>query len=508
MDETPIRRAACFHPDEVSIRVSSVQILWPMCAPFGLWPSCPASSNHNPAGYYCFDNLLWAAILRFVRRVVLMQSLGVTLVSGWLHSVVFAAEAGHETASSPVILIAPLDGNKAQVSCWSPSVSQALTEMFVESLAKAGGKFQISASPEPQPQPAKPQPGEPGSRPGGKSAADVSNDSPKTDSAAAPGSDFTLYGNVTEFGAQTNTSRVGDFVASNPFAAFGAKLVTAHVVIDWRLVDADTKMVVTRGVAAGTAHGSEFDVANLTPANDGNLPDAASPPKTAASATPVPNSKPAATVKPGSSTKNGSSNLALANNIFSGLGKALDTSAAGAGNGNNGNHNGTAGNSGAPTNALTKTPPKTSGESAPRETTPTVIGYDNSQFMASALGKATAQAVNSAVQQLTAFNLPESARQAKMRTATDALKHTPGKVLAVAGKDTIIISLGSNQSFKEGDQLNLYQTVDVKDDKGNVVYTDEKLVGELTIVSVQADRSRASYAGDLTVQQGWVVKAK
>ena len=75
-------------------------------------------------------------------------------------------------------------------------------------------------------------------------------------------------------------------------------------------------------------------------------------------------------------------------------------------------------------------------------------------------------------------------------------------MLAVASKDTIIISLGSKQGFKEGDKLDLFQTNDVKDDKGNVVFTDEKLVGELTIVSVQEDRSRASYAGTVEVQTG------
>ncbi len=48
----------------------------------------------------------------------------------------------------------------------------------------------------------------------------------------------------------------------------------------------------------------------------------------------------------------------------------------------------------------------------------------------------------------------------------------------------------------------------MKDDKGNVVFTDEKLVGEVTIASVQEDRSRASYTGDAPVQQGWTVKAK
>ena len=49
---------------------------------------------------------------------------------------------------------------------------------------------------------------------------------------------------------------------------------------------------------------------------------------------------------------------------------------------------------------------------------------------------------------------------------------------------------------------------DVKDDKGNVVFTDEKLVGEITLSEVQEERSRGSYSGDAQVQQGWTVKAK
>lgn len=48
----------------------------------------------------------------------------------------------------------------------------------------------------------------------------------------------------------------------------------------------------------------------------------------------------------------------------------------------------------------------------------------------------------------------------------------------------------------------------MKDDKGNVVFTDEKLVGEVTLSGVKEDRSRATYAGDVMLQQGWTVKAK
>ena len=143
------------------------------------------------------------------------------------------------------------------------------------------------------------------------------------------------------------------------------------------------------------------------------------------------------------------------------------------------------------------------------------ISFNNSEFMDSALGKATVKAMSNIVADVQAFTLPESGRvkqkaalAAKAGAANDALKHTPGKVLAVAGKDTIIVSLGTKLGFKNGDKLNLYQTNEVKDEKGIVVFTDEKLVGEINITSAQEDKSRCSYAGDLTVLQGWSVKAK
>ena len=147
------------------------------------------------------------------------------------------------------------------------------------------------------------------------------------------------------------------------------------------------------------------------------------------------------------------------------------------------------------------------------------IGFDNSEFMDSALGKATVKAMSNIVSEVQMISLPTSGRgkqksaiAAKSSAATQAIsqamKSTPGKVLAVASKDAIIISLGTRLGFKDGDKLNLYSTVDTKDDKGNVVFTDEKLVGELTISAAQEDRSRATYSGDLTVEQGWTVKAK
>lgn len=143
------------------------------------------------------------------------------------------------------------------------------------------------------------------------------------------------------------------------------------------------------------------------------------------------------------------------------------------------------------------------------------ISMGNHEFMDSALGHATQKTLAQIISDVQTTTLPVSGRAkqkagqaAQADAATEALRHTPGKILAVASKDTIIVSLGSKLGFKEGDKLNLYQTNDVKDDKGNVVFTDEKLVGEITLSSVQEDRSRATYNGDAPVQQGWTVKAK
>jgi hypothetical protein len=121
--------------------------------------------------------------------------------------------------------------------------------------------------------------------------------------------------------------------------------------------------------------------------------------------------------------------------------------------------------------------------------------------------------------EMSGVTVPESARSKKKAAqagqqssaaaaAADALKNTPGKVIAVVGKDALIVSLGSKHGFKDGDKLKLYETIDTKDDQGNVVFSEEKLVGEVTLQSVQEERSKATYSGSQMVKTGWVVKAK
>lgn len=146
------------------------------------------------------------------------------------------------------------------------------------------------------------------------------------------------------------------------------------------------------------------------------------------------------------------------------------------------------------------------------------IGFDNAEFMNSALGRATVKALSNIMAQVQAVSVPASGRQkAKAKTtqaaqeasqqAASALRNTPGKVLAAPSKSVVIVSLGSKQGFKAGDKLKLYETIDTKDDQGNVVFSEEKLVGEITLESVQEERSKANYAGSAEPKTGWTVKA-
>lgn len=147
------------------------------------------------------------------------------------------------------------------------------------------------------------------------------------------------------------------------------------------------------------------------------------------------------------------------------------------------------------------------------------IGFENHEFMNSALGKATVKAVETIMADVSGVSLPESGRrinqaqiaqqvQGAAQAAVTALRGTPGKVLAVVNKSTLIVSLGSNQGFKNGDKLKVYEALEIKDDKGVVVFTEEKLAGEMTLDAVQEDRSKGTFLGSAEVKSGWTVKAQ
>jgi hypothetical protein len=437
------------------------------------------------------------------------------------------AEDVKPAASTPVIVIAVLGGSKADVPEWQPALGQGISEMLIESLEGSDKNFQVLENTEAAGPQNDVKPGASSSAGSKRASTDDAAGSGKPDTSEAAGSenpntavpvdsDFTFCGEVTQFAVQTSGSKLGDFISSSPLAGVGATVTTAHVQIQWRVVDSATKKVIKRGISAASASGSDFDMADLTTTGG----------KAAVAGSATAFSKNAAGGKKGTNNYSnifkglilgdsssgagggaGSSNGSIATSAAAKSQKAPAPAASPTGGASAGNYSGTTAQS---AKASSQTAPKTgsdivgNGGVSAGET----ISYGNPTFINSALGKATAKVITDISKQLDAISLPEPGRIAKVKAAADALKHTPGTVLAVAGKDTIIVSLGGKEGFKEGDVLELYQPTDVKDDKGNVVFTDEKSVGEITLSAVQEERSRGSYAGDAQVQQGWTVKAR
>jgi serine/threonine protein kinase len=142
------------------------------------------------------------------------------------------------------------------------------------------------------------------------------------------------------------------------------------------------------------------------------------------------------------------------------------------------------------------------------------LGFANQEFMISALGKATVKAINAIMAQVNGISFPQSGRrQAKANTAareaiTAASEKASivGKVTAVPGQGIVIVSVGSQQGLKVGDKLQLFEPVEIKNEKGEVVWSEEKPAGEIILVEVQAERSKASHAGAGEVMAGWSVR--
>lgn len=145
-------------------------------------------------------------------------------------------------------------------------------------------------------------------------------------------------------------------------------------------------------------------------------------------------------------------------------------------------------------------------------------GFHNTEeFRESALGKATMKALEAITSEVSTLNLPLSGRKESLQakeqkeesvatTAQQALLNTPGQVTGTAGKDIVVVSLGSQHGFKPGDKLKVYELVDTKDDQGKVIFTEEKVAGELLLEAVNSDSSKGRYAGTGHPQKGWIVK--
>ena len=85
-------------------------------------------------------------------------------------------------------------------------------------------------------------------------------------------------------------------------------------------------------------------------------------------------------------------------------------------------------------------------------------------------------------------------------------KPRPGKVLAAATDDSIVVSLGAAQGLKVGDQLEVLRLIEIRDSTGTVVFAEEKPVGILTVTQLQQDRSKTARLSGDAVEEGFIVR--
>jgi hypothetical protein len=133
---------------------------------------------------------------------------------------------------------------------------------------------------------------------------------------------------------------------------------------------------------------------------------------------------------------------------------------------------------------------------------------NNREFRDSALGKATMKAIAEIVEQVKKLDVGPGGRTlAAQSAATEkaaALRNVKGAVQMVDGKE-IWVSLGSKNGFQKGDKLKIYKPVDKKNSKGVVVATTYEVVGEITLVKVQKDKSMGEYSGAAQISEDWAV---
>ena len=205
------------------------------------------------------------------------------------------ADDPKQTPTPTILVVEPFDGTKAEVPGWQAATGQGVSQMLIETLENSEQKFQVLEIPEP-PAPqnssasnsvsgqTKPTAtGSSASKKSGaaskKTAADetIASDTTATNQAAGPakpsidetiGSDFTIYGDVTQFMTQTNGGSLGGLL--NSLSSLGGKVYTAHVEIAWRIEDSVTKKNIKRLIiATGTGSGSEFVMSPATTATTG-----------------------------------------------------------------------------------------------------------------------------------------------------------------------------------------------------------------------------------------------
>jgi curli biogenesis system outer membrane secretion channel CsgG len=135
-------------------------------------------------------------------------------------------------------------------------------------------------------------------------------------------------------------------------------------------------------------------------------------------------------------------------------------------------------------------------------------GFNNNrEFMDSALGKATMKALAQIIDKVKTLNVGPGARTInnanEAAAGAAALRNVKGVVKLVDGNE-IWVSLGGNSGFAKGDKIKIYQPIEKKNKKGEVVATTYEPVAEIILLKVQKDKSMGTYTGSGKIAEDFV----
>jgi curli biogenesis system outer membrane secretion channel CsgG len=145
------------------------------------------------------------------------------------------------------------------------------------------------------------------------------------------------------------------------------------------------------------------------------------------------------------------------------------------------------------------------------------INFSDRSFLDSMVGRATMKAIGDVINKMdhnflanrTSGSAEVKAREGAARDAAEAAAQSaPGKILAVVSNQLIIVNLGGAQGLQIGDKLRVFKEVPITDSRGNVVYSEEKEIGMLTVTDVQGDRSKASVSAGAGFAEGMIVRKR
>jgi len=132
---------------------------------------------------------------------------------------------------------------------------------------------------------------------------------------------------------------------------------------------------------------------------------------------------------------------------------------------------------------------------------------NNREFMDSALGKAMMKALAQMVDQVKVLNIGPGARslnnEAEAAQNAAAIRNVKGVVKMVDGAE-IWVSLGAANGFAKGDKIKIYQPIEKKNKKGEVVAMTYEPVAEIILTKVQKDKSMGAYTGSAKIEEDFV----